>query len=75
MSGTHEVVRLAAFDQFPYTHHLEAGVLLVKKEGAAPPPPIPDAAPVAGITGAKRKANGDGDDDGDDENNNGDQDN
>lgn len=28
---THEIRRLAAFDQFPYTHHLECGVYLVKK--------------------------------------------
>lgn len=34
LSATHEVARLAAFDQFPYTHHLEAGVYLVRKEGA-----------------------------------------
>jgi tRNA (uracil-5-)-methyltransferase len=32
MSGTHEAVKSAAFDQFPYTHHLECGVLLVKKK-------------------------------------------
>ena len=31
MSGTHTVERVAAFDQFPYTHHLEGGVLLIKK--------------------------------------------
>jgi tRNA (uracil-5-)-methyltransferase len=28
---THEVVSMAVFDQFPYTHHLEMGVKLVKK--------------------------------------------
>ena len=28
---THDVVRFAAFDQFPFTHHLEAGVYLVRK--------------------------------------------
>jgi len=28
---THELERVAAFDQFPYTPHLEAGVVLVKK--------------------------------------------
>merc|ERR1712032_524445 len=28
---THEIKRIAAFDQFPYTEHLEAGVLLVRK--------------------------------------------
>ena len=29
---THRIVRAAAFDQFPYTHHLEAGVFLVRRE-------------------------------------------
>ncbi|MHA2939827.1 tRNA (uridine(54)-C5)-methyltransferase TrmA [Vibrio sp. RC27] len=28
---THHVTRFALFDQFPYTHHMEAGVLLEKK--------------------------------------------
>eukprot|EP00955_Chlamydomonas_euryale_P107834 365803-Chlamydomonas_euryale.AAC.12 len=28
---THDVVRFAAFDQFPYTHHLETGVYLVRR--------------------------------------------
>lgn len=28
---THEIERMAAFDQFPYTHHLEMGVKLRKK--------------------------------------------
>ena len=28
---THDVVRFAAFDQFPFTHHLEAAVYLVRK--------------------------------------------
>ena len=32
LSKTHKLVRLAAFDQFPYTHHLEAGALLVKQD-------------------------------------------
>lgn len=31
MSATHTLERVAAFDQFPYTHHLEGGVLLIKK--------------------------------------------
>jgi tRNA (uracil-5-)-methyltransferase len=35
LSATHVVDRVAAFDQFPYTHHLEAGVYLVKKEASA----------------------------------------
>ena len=29
---THVIIRVAAFDQFPYTHHLESGVFLVKKD-------------------------------------------
>ena len=35
MIATHEVKRMAAFDQFPYTHHLEGGVYLVRREGQA----------------------------------------
>ena len=31
LTATHDVVRLAAFDQFPYTPHLEAGVLLERR--------------------------------------------
>ena len=31
LSQTHNVTRLALFDQFPYTHHMECGVLLTKK--------------------------------------------
>ena len=31
LSSTHVVTRLAAFDQFPYTAHLEAGVLLERR--------------------------------------------
>ena len=29
---THQIERMALFDQFPYTHHIELGVLLVRKE-------------------------------------------
>lgn len=32
LSQTHRVERLALFDQFPYTHHMESGVLLVRKD-------------------------------------------
>lgn len=32
LSKTHEVKRFALFDQFPYTHHIECGVYLTKKE-------------------------------------------
>src|SRR5471030_956995 len=28
LTATHEIKRLALFDQFPYTHHMECGVLL-----------------------------------------------
>jgi len=31
LSATHDVARLALFDQFPYTHHMECGVLLTRK--------------------------------------------
>jgi tRNA (uracil-5-)-methyltransferase len=31
LKKTHDLVRVAAFDQFPYTEHLESGVVLVKK--------------------------------------------
>jgi len=31
LSQTHDVTRLALFDQFPYTHHMECGVLLTRK--------------------------------------------
>jgi tRNA (uracil-5-)-methyltransferase len=29
---THDIVRLAVFDQFPYTHHIESGVWLQKRQ-------------------------------------------
>lgn len=31
LSETHKITRFALFDQFPYTHHMEAGVLLERK--------------------------------------------
>ena len=31
LSDTHQVTRCALFDQFPYTHHMEAGVLLSRR--------------------------------------------
>ena len=31
LSNTHKVERFAVFDQFPYTHHLECGVVLTRK--------------------------------------------
>lgn len=31
LAQTHDVTRLALFDQFPYTHHMECGVLLTRK--------------------------------------------
>lgn len=32
LGKTHDIKRLAAFDQFPYTEHLEMGMLLVRRE-------------------------------------------
>ncbi|GAB2926747.1 tRNA (uridine(54)-C5)-methyltransferase TrmA [Rheinheimera gaetbuli] len=31
LSQTHDVVQLAVFDQFPYTHHIESGIWLRKR--------------------------------------------
>jgi tRNA (uracil-5-)-methyltransferase len=31
LQGTHDIVRFALFDQFPYTHHVESGVYLQKR--------------------------------------------
>jgi tRNA (uracil-5-)-methyltransferase len=31
LTKTHDVVAMALFDQFPYTHHVEMGVKLQKK--------------------------------------------
>ena len=31
LSQTHNITRLALFDQFPYTHHMECGVLLTQR--------------------------------------------
>lgn len=31
LTQTHQIIRFAAFDQFPYTHHLECGVILRKR--------------------------------------------
>ena len=31
LSRTHKIERLALFDQFPYTHHMESGVLLIRR--------------------------------------------
>ena len=31
LKGTHRIVAAAVFDQFPYTHHLECGVLLQRR--------------------------------------------
>ncbi|WP_413113100.1 tRNA (uridine(54)-C5)-methyltransferase TrmA [Thaumasiovibrio sp. DFM-14] len=32
LSQTHHITRFALFDQFPYTHHMEAGVFLERKQ-------------------------------------------
>jgi len=29
---THTIIRTALFDQFPYTHHMESGILLKRKQ-------------------------------------------
>jgi tRNA (uracil-5-)-methyltransferase len=34
LSQSHTIVKTAFFDQFPYTQHLESGVLLQRKEDA-----------------------------------------
>ena len=31
LSATHRIAAAAAFDQFPYTHHLECGLLLQRR--------------------------------------------
>lgn len=31
LSQTHDLIKVALFDQFPYTHHLESGVILRKR--------------------------------------------
>ena len=31
LQDTHRIERCALFDQFPYTHHMESGVLLVRR--------------------------------------------
>ena len=31
LSKTHDIIQMAIFDQFPYTHHVEMGVKLLKK--------------------------------------------
>ncbi len=32
LTNTHTIEKFALFDQFPYTHHIEAGVVLIKRE-------------------------------------------
>nr|WP_066597332.1 hypothetical protein [Sodalis-like endosymbiont of Proechinophthirus fluctus] len=34
LAANHRIERRALFDQFPYTHHMECGVLLVRKATA-----------------------------------------
>lgn len=31
IAGSHRIVRFAAFDQFPYTHHIECGAYLQRR--------------------------------------------
>ncbi|MDP3540518.1 MAG: tRNA (uridine(54)-C5)-methyltransferase TrmA [Azonexus sp.] len=33
LQATHEITSAAVFDQFPYTHHLESGLLLKRRQG------------------------------------------
>ena len=35
ISGSHDIAKFAVFDQFPYTHHIECGVLLCRRAAAA----------------------------------------
>ena len=35
ISDSHDIAKFALFDQFPYTHHIECGVLLCKRAAAA----------------------------------------
>lgn len=35
LSETHDLIEVAAFDQFPYTHHLESGVVLIRRASSA----------------------------------------
>lgn len=52
LSRTHRVQRFALFDQFPYTHHLEMGVLLVRRSPAADGGPI-GASPAVSLEEAR----------------------
>ena len=36
LQATHRIGAAALFDQFPYTHHMECGVLLTRREDAGP---------------------------------------
>ena len=46
LNASHDVIHVAAFDQFPYTHHLESGVVLVKR-GVPPTPMTVSTEPTA----------------------------
>ena len=35
LADSHRIERFAVFDQFPYTHHLECGLLLTRRRDAA----------------------------------------
>ena len=35
VAHSHDIVRMAVFDQFPYTEHIEAGVVIRRKPSAA----------------------------------------
>jgi tRNA (uracil-5-)-methyltransferase len=58
LRATHEVTRVAAFDQFPYTEHLESGVVLVRR---------PDAPAVSETVQEPSRKRGAEDEEGDDQ--------
>ena len=54
---THSISRFAVFDQFPYSDHVELGLLLVKRDVPKTdfPPSSVDAAPESSVTKSKQK--------------------
>ena len=53
LCNSHDVKRFAVFDQFPYTDHIECGVLLERRPG---PGPAGSGTPHMGGRGMKRNA-------------------
>ena len=64
LSHTHDVTHAAVFDQFPYTRHCEAGVLLKKRSGVdlstVPEPRAPRRRKIGKRYAGKRKGKGKG---------------